>query len=70
MLVKIKEQCTLIDSLKNENHDMRSQIVQRDKTIDDLLSRIEELQNVHLMATTKYDAQVQANIKKHKHYKD
>jgi hypothetical protein len=41
MLVKIKEQCTLIDSLKNENHDMRSQIVQRDKTIDDLLSRIE-----------------------------
>lgn len=67
MLVKIKEQCTLIDSLKNENHDMRSQIVQRDKTIDDLLSRIEELQNVHSMATARQDAQVQANIKKHKH---
>ena len=65
MLVKIKEQCTLIDSLKNENYDVRSLIVQKDKTIDDLLSRIEELQNLHSLATTKHDAQVQVNIKKH-----
>jgi hypothetical protein len=70
MLVKIKEQCTLIDSLKNENYDMSSQIFQKDKTIDDLLSRIEELQNVHLLAITKHDAQVQANIKKHNPQKD
>ena len=52
MLVKIKEQCTLIDSLKNENYDMRSQIVKKDKTIDDLLSRIEELQSLHKIGTT------------------
>ena len=37
MLVKIREQSTLIDKLKNENAEIKSIIGDKDRTIDELL---------------------------------
>lgn len=44
MLVKIREQSTLIDSLKNENAEVREALQERDSTIEGLVKRIRELE--------------------------